>query len=63
VSDDEPSVMGAGCYPPQRPTQEDYKRVFKKRYIELFLEVGVSEEVAASWFDDGDWEDMKTSTP
>jgi hypothetical protein len=61
MSDDSPSVIGAHMAP--MPTEEEYKAAFKRRYVELFVEVGVDEKDAVSWFEDKDWDDLKTGTP
>jgi len=59
---EEPSVMGAGCGLPPMPTQEDYRAAHKLVYVQLFVDVGVPEEVAAGWHDEN-WDDIKDGTP
>jgi hypothetical protein len=59
---EEPSVMGGGAYRSPMPTQEDFRAAHKAVYVSLFVAIGVPEETAAGWHDEG-WEEIREMTP
>jgi hypothetical protein len=62
MSDDEPSVMGAGAGLTPMPTDAAHKAAFRSAFVDAFVEMGVPEDTAGSWFDESDWDDLKTGT-
>jgi len=59
--DDEPSVIGGA--PSPIPTDEEHKAAWRAEYIRAFVEVGLDEETPAAWFDDLDWDEVKSQDP
>jgi hypothetical protein len=62
MSDEEPSVIGAGCGVASMPTDAEHKAVFRSAFVAAFVEMGVPEDTAGRWFDESDWDDLKTGT-
>ena len=53
VPDDEPSVMGAGHYPPPMPTNAEAEAIWRAAYVARMVEIGIDVDDARACCDAG----------
>ena len=54
MSDDEPSVMGAGCGLAPMPTESDRREAYKQLYVGRMVARGIDQRDAEACFEAGD---------